>query len=376
MQNYKNKPGNSLIFREWVRFSDNLLHHNVPIIYVNYLCPPKNTEMKSRFAIYPLFVLLTILPLFLKAQPAHNPAYLDYIEAYREIAVKKMHEYGIPASITLAQGILESGSGKSALAVEANNHFGIKCHKEWTGMTYTMDDDTKNECFRKYASAEESFNDHSLFLTTRPRYASLFTLDLKDYKGWAYGLKSAGYATNPKYAEILIRIIEENELYLYDNSSTWGNIAQKHPKKEKETKKVNKPVKNQPSGIRLNPGELKFEEIYTGNRSVYLNNGAKVTFARSGDNAHALAEDFGIHAFQILKYNELGKNEAITEGQAIYIVPKKNKSKERTEHRVSDGETMREISQYYGIKLKSIYKINKIQPGHEPKEGTVIKLKK
>ncbi len=332
--------------------------------------------MKPRFAIYPLFLILTVLPLFLKAQPAHNPAYLDYIEAYKEIAVKKMHEYGIPASITLSQGILESGSGKSALAVEANNHFGIKCHKEWTGMTYTMDDDTKNECFRKYASAEESFNDHSLFLTTRPRYASLFTLDLKDYKGWAYGLKSAGYATNPKYAEILIRIIEENELYLYDSPSASNAIAQKHHKKEKVTKKATKPGKNQPLGIRLSPGELKFEEIYTGNRSVYLNNGVKVTFARSGDNARTLAEDFGIHSFQILKYNELGKNEAITEGQAIYIVPKKNKSKERNEHRVSDGETMREISQYYGIKLKSIYKINKIKPGHEPKEGMVIKLKR
>jgi LysM repeat protein len=332
--------------------------------------------MKSRFTIYPLFILLATLPLFLKAQPALNPAYIEYIETYREIAVKKMHEFGIPASITLAQGILESGSGKSALAVEAKNHFGIKCHKEWTGMTYTMDDDTRDECFRKYASAEESFNDHSLFLTTRARYANLFTLDLKDYKGWAYGLKSAGYATNPKYAEILIRIIEENELYLYDNPSTSGAIAQKHDKKEKETKKDNKPTKNQSSTIRLSAGKLKFEEIFTGNRPVYLNNGVKVTFARSGDNAQTLADDFGIHAFQILKYNELGKNEAITEGQAIYIVPKKNKSKERSEHRVSEGETIREIAQFYGIKLKSIYRINKMQSGHEPKTGTVIKLRR
>jgi LysM repeat protein len=287
-----------------------------------------------------------------------------------------MNEYGIPASITLAQGILESGCGKSALAVEANNHFGIKCHKEWTGKTYTMDDDAKDECFRKYASAEESFNDHSLFLTTRDRYANLFTLDLKDYKGWAYGLKSAGYATNPKYAEILIRIIEENELYLYDSPSSSGAYAQKHHKKKNETKKVNKSGKDQPSNIQLSPADLKFDEIYTGNRSVYLNNDVKVTFARKGDNAHTLAEDFGIHAFQIIKYNELGKNESITEGQAIYIVPKKNKSKEKSVHRVSNGENMRGIAQYYGIKLKSLYRLNKIQPGNEPIAGTTIKLRR
>lgn len=328
--------------------------------------------MKRNFRLFAL--LLFILPTLLWAQPAHNPAYIDYIEAFRDIAIRKMEEYKIPASITLSQGILESGSGKSALALEANNHFGIKCHKEWTGMTYTMDDDTKNECFRKYASAEESFNDHSLFLTSRPRYAGLFELDIKDYKGWAHGLKSAGYATNPKYAQILIRIIEENELYLYDHPSS-GTLAKKTDKKPKENKPV-RPVVEVSKSIQLTPTSLEFVEIYTGNRPVYLNNWSKVTFARAGDDAQTIAKDFGIHAFQLLKYNELGKNEPITEGQAIYIVPKKNKSKTTAEHKISGGETMREVSQYYGIKLKALYKINKMQTGHEPKPGTRIKLKK
>ncbi len=319
-------------------------------------------------------MLFIVFPTFLWAQPAHNPAYIDYIESFRDIAIRKMEEYKIPASITLAQGILESGSGKSALAREANNHFGIKCHKEWTGMTYTMDDDTKNECFRKYASADESFNDHSLFLTSRPRYAGLFELDIKDYKGWAHGLKSAGYATNPKYAHILIRIIEENELFLYDHPGS-GALAKKIEKKPKEAKVV-KPKNEGSKSIQLLPSSLEFEEIYTGNRSVYINNKAKVTFARSGDDVHSIAKDFGIHAFQLLKYNDLGKNEPIIEGQAIYVVPKKNKSATTSEHKFANGETMRQVSQFYGIKLKALYKINKMQTGHEPQPGTRIKLKK
>ena len=328
--------------------------------------------MKRNSRLYALMFIL--LPSLLWAQPAHNPAYINYLETFRDIAIRKMEEYKIPASITLAQGILESGSGKSALAVEANNHFGIKCHKEWTGMTYIMDDDTKNECFRKYASAEESFNDHSLFLTSRSRYAGLFELDIKDYKGWAHGLKSAGYATNPKYAHILIRIIEENELFLYDHPSS-AALAKKTIKKPKQNKPI-KPAPEKSKSIELVPTSLEFVEIYTGNRSVYINNQTKVTFARKGDDAHSIAKDFGMHAFQVLKYNELGKNEPIAEGQAIYILPKKNKSKTKSEHRISSGESMRQVSQFYGIKLKSLYKINKMQTGHEPETGTRIKLKK
>jgi len=133
----------------------------------------------------------------------------EYIDLYKDVAISEMRQYKIPASITLAQGILESGCGGSVLAIEANNHFGIKCHKEWTGGRFYYDDDEKNECFRVYADARESYHDHSLFLTTRERYNNLFTLKITDYKGWAHGLKSAGYATNPQYAPLLIKIIEE-----------------------------------------------------------------------------------------------------------------------------------------------------------------------
>ncbi len=318
-------------------------------------------------------LILLSLAVFGVAQPAsRNPGYSEYIEKYRDIAIKKMHEYRIPASITLAQGILESGMGNSELARNANNHFGIKCHKEWTGMTYVMDDDTKNECFRKYNTVEESFSDHSLFLTTRPRYARLFDLDVKDYKGWAHGLKSAGYATNPRYAEILIRIIEENELHIYDNAPAGPYVAKDKPQKGSA---ATPPPASVASGIQLNPSNVKFLEVADGNRAVYMNNGTKLIFARAGDDVHSIAKDFGIHGFQLLKYNELGKNETITDGQAIYITPKKKKGAIKR-HTVSARESMRDISQFYGIKLKSLYKLNGMQQGHEPERGTVLKLAK
>jgi len=140
----------------------------------------------------------------------------EYIDKYQDLAISEMKKHRIPASIKMAQAILESGSGNSELAVKANNHFGIKCHKGWTGKTYHKDDDEKDECFRKYKSPEDSYRDHSHFLTSRDRYKSLFDLEITDYKGWAYGLKQAGYATNPRYPELLIRIIEVNGLTRLD----------------------------------------------------------------------------------------------------------------------------------------------------------------
>lgn len=319
----------------------------------------------------PLAFLTVILLFSWHAYPQSTPGkttYLDYINTYKDIAVKKMHEYGIPASITLAQGLLESGSGNSDLTVNANNHFGIKCHKEWTGMTYVMDDDEKNECFRKYASAEESFNDHSLFLTSRPRYAGLFQLDKKDYKGWAYGLKSAGYATNPRYPEMLIKIIEENELYLFDSeggASFAKKTVHKSPVKKNEAKAKKTDRRAQ----------YEFVEVAEGNRKIYLNNNVRLTYAREGDDVHTIANDLGIHAFQLLRYNELGKNETLSKGQVIYVEPKKKKASEEI-HIFLEGETMRDVSQYYGIKLKSLYKKNDMAEGHEPEPGAKIYLNK
>ncbi|KAF0194855.1 MAG: Mannosyl-glycoprotein endo-beta-N-acetylglucosamidase [Bacteroidetes bacterium] len=301
--------------------------------------------------------------------PADKSNYIRYIQTYKDIAIRKMSEYKIPASITLAQGILESGCGNSELTVNANNHFGIKCHKEWTGMTYTMDDDEKNECFRKYASAEESYNDHSYFLTTRPRYAPLFALDIRDYKGWANGLKNTGYATNPKYAEMLIRIIEENELYLFD-SEPKGPVAEK----EKEEKPVREEViATEYSGPKNKA--FTFLEVAEGNRKIYVNNNVKLIYARKDDTPHTIARDLGIHVFQVLGYNELGKNEEIRAGQVIYIEPKKRKASQET-HVLNKGETMRDVSQLYGVRLKALYKKNGLAEGHEPSPGTTLYLKK
>ena len=163
----------------------------------------------------PLTALLFLLPFTLFAQYTDADIY-NYIETYKEIAIQEMAEYKIPASITLAQGIFESACGKSRLATTANNHFGIKCHKEWQGDTIKHDDDERQECFRKYLKVEDSYNDHSQFLISRPRYAKLFTLEIMDYKNWAHELKAAGYATNPKYAERLISLIERFDLARHD----------------------------------------------------------------------------------------------------------------------------------------------------------------
>jgi len=159
--------------------------------------------------------LFLLFPFFLFAQYTEADIY-NYIETYKGIAIEKMAEYKIPASITLAQGIFESACGTSRLATDANNHFGIKCHKEWEGDSIKHDDDALQECFRKYLKVEDSYNDHSLFLTSRPRYANLFTIDVMDYKAWAHGLKAAGYATNPQYADKLIGLIERFELAKQD----------------------------------------------------------------------------------------------------------------------------------------------------------------
>ena len=316
-----------------------------------------------------LVILLLLLKLSATAQRVNpNIAYQQYIDKYKEIAVKKMKEYGIPASITLAQGLLESGSGISDLAVNANNHFGIKCHKEWTGMTYIMDDDEKGECFRKYSNAEESFNDHSLFLTSRPRYSSLFSLAIDDYKGWAYGLKAAGYATNPRYAEMLIKIIEENELFLYDSGIKKNQLLAD----KSEPVPADKSLRD--DKVITVKKDFEYVEVTNGNRSIYVNNGVRLTYAREGDDAQKIAYDLGIHTFQILQYNELGRHEKIEPGAVIYVEPKRKKASEDY-HIVAEGETMRYISQLYAIKLKSLYKKNGLQEGHEPAKGTKIYLR-
>lgn len=287
----------------------------------------------------------------------------EYIDKYKEIAINKMIEYKIPASITLAQGILESGNGNSKLARRANNHFGIKCHADWTGRTFYYDDDERGECFRRYKNPEESFRDHSLFLTTRDRYAHLFKYKIDDYKKWAHGLKKAGYATNPKYPGLLIRIIEENKLYIYDDEA----LAQYNPKH---------PVRKSGEKYYLvNADDFNAVEEGGYGRNIYLNNKKKFIIAREGDSFESIADEFNMYAWQIYKYNDLEKSDHIKAGQMLYLQRKKARSKVYKFHLVEKDETMYGISQKYGIRLNKLYKHNEIPEGTEPKTGTRLKLR-
>lgn len=289
----------------------------------------------------------------------------EYAEKYSGIAIEKMKQYKIPASITLAQGILESGAGSSRLAVVANNHFGIKCGKSWQGRRIYHDDDQKGECFRSYGSASESFNDHSLFLTSNQRYAFLFTLDIMDYKGWAKGLKAAGYATNPKYPELLIKLIEEHKLYEYDYKGATasrkeigglvGWLTQKDKAEKEEVEFVAEP---------------KF-----GKRKTGKVNGVKFIVANQGDSFESISTATGISVEKLLKFNDLYSTMNISEGSAIYIAKKKTKSRRNYMHEVKKGETNHSISQLYGIQLKSFYKLNPQYANRQPIPGAYVRLR-
>ena len=308
------------------------------------------------------FIFTFITGLFLAhpvlaQSPVKKLSRKEYIENYKNIAIQEMVEFGIPASITLAQGVLESGNGNSRLATEANNHFGIKCHKGWEGPFIKMDDDAKNECFRKYEHAMESYKDHSFFLNQRGRYAFLFDYDITDYKAWARGLKKAGYATNPKYADLLIKIIEENDLQKFDLYGDDYVAVNKYPDEIPQNK------------------NREYEAFAVGKneRKIFTNNNRKFIFVRKGDDFYKIADDFNIYNYQIWKYNDLGKEDQIHEGQMIYLEKKKNKANTDF-HTVQAGETMHSISQFYGIKLKQLYKKNRMKPGSKPRTGQVLWL--
>jgi LysM repeat protein len=283
----------------------------------------------------------------------------QYIAKWKSEAISQMAKHSIPASITLAQGILESGSGNSDLAKLANNHFGIKCHSTWTGETFIKDDDEKDECFRKYNDASESYTDHSLFLK-KNRYKPLFELDLYDYKGWAKGLKKAGYATNPKYPNLLISLIERYNLTKYDTQSI---IAVEEVKKDEiEPILIGEPVQE----------EISMSIYHTINKTANL---VPYIIIKDGDTYEKLEKEFGIRKRQIVKYNDLSKTHELVKGERIFLKPKRCKSKEEL-HFVKQGETMRDISQKYGVKLSRLYKRNHLDEGSQPKAGQKIYLRK
>jgi LysM repeat protein len=275
-----------------------------------------------------------------------------------------MLKSGVPASITLAQAAFESGDGNSELAREANNHFGIKCHKEWTGETFIQDDDHRNECFRKYNSVLESFDDHSNFLRTRDRYLFLFSYDRTDYKSWAYGLKKAGYATNPEYPQRLIKIIEENQLYYLDTVTALQTASA-----EKIITTTAKPKLRW-----MNEGEDS-EVAISAHRKINEINRTQFVVARKGDNYQSLAKEFDMMPWQILKYNDLERTDVIREGEIIFLKPKRSKA-EQEYHIVEEGETLRDISQRYAVKLKVLCKMNEVSEKYPLSAGQKIRLNK
>lgn len=331
-------------------------------------------------------IKLLIISLFigLSAYAQHNQKSPQeiYIEQFATLAVEEMYRSGVPASITLAQGLLESRYGLSELAVKGNNHFGIKCHNNWTGKKIYYDDDAKGECFRKYPSPEQSYRDHSDFLRYRDRYKFLFDYKTTDYKSWANGLKKAGYATDPSYASKLIRIIEDYRLYEYDDKP--ASFAKAGRKSRRESKRVTAKV---PDVLPPSPTEIEQTEALTEeqrqdfhfsiSREVYKRNGVPFVKAMEGESYASIASANNLFLREILKYNDLAAEAQIVPGTEVYLRPKKGQAvKGLDKHVVEEGETMRSIAQRYGVRLKNLYKINEMADGSIIREGDIIKLRK
>ena len=300
---------------------------------------------------------------------------LDYIDKYKDIAMEEMVKYKIPASITLAQGILESGNGQSKLARQGNNHFGIKCHSDWRGKTMRMDDDAPKECFRVYKTAEESYRDHSKFLKNGSRYAFLFDLKITDYKAWAKGLKKAGYATLPTYAPVLINLIETYNLQQYDEMVVKGKFKKK--KKEKENKVVPPVVTDvkQPGEVPV-LANCKVVGMTEDHHFIRENFGVKFVFTKAGDNLDLLSKQLKINKSQLVKYNNLGSKTTFAEGEVIYIGQKRRKAAGGYKvHVIQKGETLSQVSRLYAVKLERLYKMNGLDESSVLQIGQAIKLR-
>nr|WP_321521861.1 glucosaminidase domain-containing protein [uncultured Macellibacteroides sp.] len=294
-----------------------------------------------------LLILTGINPELVKAQRKLS-SYEAYISKYSDLAIEHQKKYKIPASITLSQGLLESGAGQSSLARQSNNHFGIKCHSDWRGGRVYHDDDLRGECFRKYDQVEDSYTDHSKFIAFRPRYSVLFDLDLKDYKGWAKGLQQCGYATDRAYANKLIKVIEDYELYRFDS--------------HKGTRKKETPQQNKNASAELMP--------------IYKTHGLIYVIARANDSFESIAQNLGFKEKELRKYNEVPEEFPLQPGDIVYLEKKKKKAdKPYYDHVVQIGESMHSISQHYGVRLKSLYKLNKKDMEYVPAEGDVLKLR-
>ncbi|MGI6046642.1 MAG: glucosaminidase domain-containing protein [Petrimonas sp.] len=305
---------------------------------------------------------ISVLSLFLICLFVPNSAlgqsrlkvYEDYIDKYSGIAVKHMNDYKIPASIKLAQGILESGAGMSDLARRSNNHFGIKCHRDWRGESVYAADDTPNDCFRKYRRVEDSYDDHSEFLTTGSRYRELFNLSITDYKSWARGLQKTGYATDRAYANKLIKLIEDYELYRFDNKNYRRGVTRRQREQAKKQEIAQANWTHQP----------------------YKTHGLVYVIAVNGDTFAGIANEFGFKEKDLLKFNEVSEGFPLSEGDIVYFQKKKPRADQPYyEHVVQIGESMYSISQKYGIQLRNLYRLNKKSYEYVPEEGDVLKIR-
>lgn len=279
------------------------------------------------------------------AQMKWNSTFQKYIDTYKDLAVEEMHRYGIPASITLAQGIFESGAGQSDLARNGNNHFGIKCHG-WQGRKVYHDDDARGECFRAYDNVRQSYEDHCLFLTQSQRYKPLFSLKITDYKGWAEGLKKAGYATNPQYAQRLIDLIQLYRLYEYDEVKRYDHFIADHTGKSDLV-------------------------IRAYNKNYYV-------ISRQGDTFKSIAQAMGTTEKRLASINERDRKDKISEGEIIWLLKKQKKAPKdykKRPHTVRVGESMYSIAQLYGIRLKNLYKMNKLKPEDSIHVGQQLKVR-
>lgn len=332
-----------------------------------------------------LFALSIAITITFTSISAQRMTKAEYISTYKDLAIADMKTYGIPASITLAQGLFESDEGNSPLTVKSNNHFGIKCHSGWKGETVTHDDDHPGECFRKYPSATDSYNDHSALLAGSKRYAELFKLDPTDYKGWAYGLRKCGYATNPKYPELLIKVIEDNQLYLFDDPSTAGkpDLTVQDTKKTTD-KKTWKPIKNKdvkktpnkPSQPNKTYGNEPQWEVSLARHMVDQRNEVDYIIAKEGDTQESLTKEFDLFSWQLKSYNDFTDEHEIKAGDIIYLQPKRRYAARGNEtHIVKSGETMLYISQLYGLKLNRLYHFNHMEKSDIPTVGDTLWLR-
>jgi LysM repeat protein len=313
-----------------------------------------------------------------------DPVVVQYIKNYKELAIEEMQRTGIPASIKLAQGIHETSAGTSDLVRRSNNHFGLKCKSEWTGMTVKHTDDAPNECFRKYESSKDSYKDQSNYLKNSPRYASLFDLDPTDYKAWAFGLKKAGYATNPKYSQVLIKLIEDYDLQDYTMIALGKLKSGQETLAKNENKNLEKIPDEKPVVMPAEPEVIVYSKKETKKDVVekkpeypegeFKINETKVIYAKKGTSYLSIAEKYAIPLARIFEFNEMKVQETVDKDQLIYIM-RKRKIGANEQHVVKPGETLSGIAQAEALRIESLLEYNFLQPNMQPAVGSVLYLR-